>query len=312
MSNTFRTMLSDPTGSNRGSVKTRLKYVFVGERGIRAGWSALLFAAIFWILQSVVLAFLGRFVSLEDTAPIPLSLGFLQEFCLLLAVAAATLVMARIENRRFLSYGFTGNHRLSRLLTGMLFGFLCLSLLVGVLWKAGLLVFDGVTLRGVAAWKNALGWAVLFFVVGLFEESLFRGYLQCTLARGIGFWWAAVVLSVAFALEHVSNNGESILGVVEVFAGGLVFCLSLWCTKSLLWAVGFHAGWDWGQSYFYGTPDSGLVVQNHLLASHPSGNALWSGGTTGPEGSWLVVPWLIMVWIGMWLWWVHRKNYRIQ
>ena len=140
-------------------------------------------------------------------------------------------------------------------------------------------------------------------MVGISEESLLRGYLQFTLARGVGFWWAAVLLSVAFALSHIHNGGESPSGLVVVALGGLVFCLSLWYTKSLWWAIGFHAGWDWGQSYLYGTADSGLLLQGHLLTSHPSGNPRWSGGATGPEGSLLILPILIAMALGMWLWW---------
>jgi membrane protease YdiL (CAAX protease family) len=111
----------------------------------------------------------------------------------------------------------------------------------------------------------------------------------------------------SFALGHLSNV-ESTLGLVEVGLTGLILCLSLWYTKSLWWAVGFHAGWDWGQSYFYGTPDSGLLIEGHLLASHPAGNPLWSGGTVGPEGSPLVVLLLVMVGIGMWMWWGVGKK----
>jgi Type II CAAX prenyl endopeptidase Rce1-like len=154
----------------------------------------------------------------------------------------------------------------------------------------------------------AFGWALLFLLVGIFEESLLRGYLQYTLSRGIGFWWAALLLSVVFALWHASNNGESLLGLLEVGLSGLYFCISLWYTKSLLWAVGFHAGWDWGQSYFYGTPDSGLVMKGHLLTSHTSGNPLWSGGATGPEGSLLILPLVIVMSTGMWIWWGRRKK----
>jgi membrane protease YdiL (CAAX protease family) len=116
-----------------------------------------------------------------------------------------------------------------------------------------------------------------------------------------------LILSIAFALGHLSNSGESVLGIVEVFIAGLVFCLSLWYTKSLWWAVGFHAGWDWSQSFFYGTPDSGLLVTGHLFASHASGSSLWSGGTTGPEGSLLFLPLVILVGAGMWLWWGKRR-----
>jgi membrane protease YdiL (CAAX protease family) len=149
-------------------------------------------------------------------------------------------------------------------------------------------------------------------LVGIFEESLLRGYLQYTLSRGMGFWWAALLLSVAFALWHISNGGESPLGLLVVGLGGFAFCLSLWYTKSLWWAVAFHAGWDWGQSYLYGTPDSGLLTKGHLLSSHPSGNPLWSGGATGPEGSLVILPLLIMMATGMWLWWGRKRRVSSQ
>ena len=111
------------------------------------------------------------------------------------------------------------------------------------------------------------------------------------------------MLSIAFGLLHLSNSGESWLGLLSVTAGGFVFCLSLWYTKSLWWAIGFHAGWDWAQSYFYGTADSGIHMQGHLLAEHAVGKPLWSGGTVGPEGSLLQFPLLLLLILGMCLWW---------
>jgi len=300
---------ADPRAPQLAAGVSRIRHVFVGDHGIRAGWSVLLFAAMFAVLVTIVNAVVG-FVSSDNKGPIPLSLGLLQESCQLLGVATVTWVMARIENRPLLSYGYNDDHRLIRLATGGLFGFLCLSGLVAVLWKAKLLVIDGVSLSSLSAWKYAVAWAFVFLLVGFFEESLLRGYAQHTLSRGIGFWWTALLLSVVFALGHLGNGGESAWGLIEVGLAGLVFCLSLWYTKSLWWAVGFHAGWDWGQSYFYGTPDSGLVIKGHLLASHPVGNPLWSGGTVGPEGSLLIVPLVTMVGIGMWLWWGVRKKYR--
>lgn len=284
-----------------------LRRVFVGEQGIRAGWSALLFAAMIWGLQTVVNAVLGRFVLLDASGPAPLGVALLMESCDLLVVAAVTWVMARIEKRPFLAYGYTDDRKVIRLASGGMLGFLCLSVLVAVLWGAKLLVFEGVSLSSLLACKYALGWGLLFLLVGFFEESLLRGYAQYTLSRGIGFWWAALVLSIVFALGHLSNV-ESTLGLAEVGLTGLILCLSLWYTGSLWWAVGFHAGWDWGQSYFYGTPDSGLLVEGHLLASRSAGNPLWSGGAVGPEGSPLVVVLLVMVGIGMWMWWGVSKK----
>jgi hypothetical protein len=251
---------------------------------------------------------LTHFISFDPTKPIPLGVGFLQESAALLVAFLATWIMARIERRPILSYGYTGEHRAIRLVAGVVCGVLCMSLLIGILWKSGLLIFDGRLLGGLTAWKYALAWALGFLLVGLVEESLLRGYLQHTLTRGIGFWWAALVLSIAFAMGHISNKGESLLGILQVGLGGLFFCLSLWYTRSLWWAVGFHAGWDWSQSYLYGTPDSGLLMNGHLLASHPSGKPLWSGGSPGPEGSLHVTPLVIIMATVMWQWWGRKTS----
>lgn len=270
---------------------------------LRVGWSALLFVAIYLALSFMVTTSLGPFVDLEPKGALPPGLVFIQESSGLIVILLAMWIMARIEHRPLRAFGYGGDHRVIRVCSGVACGIASLSVLVAILWKMHLIVFDGLSLSGVAAWKYGLAWSCVALLVGIFEESLLRGYLQYTLARGIGFWWAALLLSLAFALWHVSNGGESLIGLVVVGLGGLVFCLSLWYTKSLWWAIGFHAGWDWGQSYLYGTPDSGLLAKGRLLASHPSGNALWSGGTTGPEGSLLILPLLIVMAAGMWMWW---------
>jgi len=65
---------------------------------------------------------------------------------------------------------------------------------------------------------------------------------------------------------------------------------------------------DWAESYLWGTADSGRVVQGHLFAVHPQGNILFSGGATGPEGSLLIIPLLLIIAALMWLAWGRNKN----
>jgi membrane protease YdiL (CAAX protease family) len=221
-------------------------------------------------------------------------------------VLLATWIMARIEGRRFAVYGYAGRDRLVRFVAGCVWGLVALSALVAVLWKAHLLAFGSAQLHGLDVWKYGVAWLVTFVVVGIFEESLLRGYLQYTLARGIGFWWGALLMSIVFGAIHGTNKGESPVGLFSAGAVGLVFCISLWYTGSLWWAIGFHASWDWAQSYLYGTPDSGMVARGHLLAEHPVGPLLWSGGPTGPEGSLYIVPLLLIMALVMWLWWRRR------
>jgi membrane protease YdiL (CAAX protease family) len=205
-----------------------------------------------------------------------------------------------------LSYGFQGRARTIRFLSGIASGFVAISALVLVLWKAGFLSLNGQLLHGALLWKDAAGWALFFLLVAIFEESLFRGYIQYTLTRGIGFWWSALFFAFVFGFSHGSNSGETLVGLFSAAFIGLLFCLSLWYTGSLWWALGFHAAWDWGESYFYGTSDSGMVVKGHLFAEHPVGRILWSGGPTGPEGSILVLPLIGIMAFFMWLWWRKR------
>ena len=155
--------------------------------------------------------------------------------------------MARIEKRSVFSYGFQDNRKLVRLVSGTIVGFLLLSALVGALWASHLLQFDRIALSGQLAWKYAALWGLVFLVVGFFEEGLLRGYLQFTLARGLNFWWAAIILSVLFAALHLGNNGESAIGVMVATFGGIMFCLSLKLSGSLWWIVGLGMWLMWGK-----------------------------------------------------------------
>jgi membrane protease YdiL (CAAX protease family) len=254
-----------------------------GEQGIRGGWLALGFVAIYQGLTIATTPVVGRLISLRPTGPIPPTLALVRESWEVLLVFSATWLMSRVEKRPILSFGYRDSRGGMRLLSGSVWGFLALSLLIGSLWTRGSLVFDGIALDGLTACEYALAWALAFSLVGLLEESLLRGYLQFTLARSLGFWWAALLLSVVFAWMHTHNARESPLGLLSVGAGGLIFCLSLWYTKSLWWAIGFHAGWDWGQSFFYGAPNSGWIMKGHFPAARATGDPLYSGGSVGPE-----------------------------
>jgi uncharacterized protein len=121
--------------------------------------------------------------------------------------------------------------------------------------------------------------------VGISEEFAFRGYLLFLGARRARFWRASVATSIGFAVAHIPNPGESLLGILQVLAIGLLFCLTIRRTGSLWFAVGFHAAWDWAQTFFYGTADSGLVGEGHFLNSSAQGPDWLTGVSAGPEGS---------------------------
>jgi uncharacterized protein len=281
-----------------------LKTVFFNENGLRAGWSAVLFLLLVFIFEFSIFNLLRPWLSAGSRPTIlPLSLELKVECALLAPIIAATAIMARIERRSMWSYGYQGRNRVFYFVSGLVCGFAVFSVLVFALHSAGLLVLEGQELHGRAVWGYGLGWGLMFLMAAAFEESALRGYLQFTLQRGIGFWWAALALSAVFGLLHLVNTGENRVGIVGIVAIGLMFCLSLWYTGSLWWAVGCHASWDWAESYFYGAADSGARMQGHLFGVHPVGPSLWSGGTAGPEGSLLSFAVPVVLGLGMWLFW---------
>jgi uncharacterized protein len=279
--------------------------IFVGSLGIRAGWSIGIF---FLLLAVCTTAFIvpTQYLlektgsSVKDIQPIQTGAGDLAAF---LGLLGASMIMAFIEHKPMISYGLDGVQRLVKFLYGTLSGAAALSILMGVLVLCGFLSFDGQSIYGWEAIQYAIGWGAAFFLVGLYEEYLLRGYLQAALTRGIGFWWSAILLSTAFGCIHLFNKGETPVGICSAALVGLVFCVSLWYLKNLWWAIGFHTSWNWSQTYLWGAANSGTVAQGHLFSVHPQGNSLWSGGTTGPEGSLAIIPLLIIIALLMWIVW---------
>jgi membrane protease YdiL (CAAX protease family) len=128
-------------------------------------------------------------------------------------------------------------------------------------------------------------WALCLLFVGLFEEFLFRGYSLFTLTTGIGFWPAAILLSLLFAGVHLQNSGEGRVGVAAVFVVGMLWCFSVRRTGSLWFAVGMHAAFDFGETFLYSVPDSGMLLPGHLSSATLQGPAWLTGGSVGPEAS---------------------------
>jgi membrane protease YdiL (CAAX protease family) len=222
----------------------------------------------------------------------------LEEFANLVAAAIPALVLARVERRPWKAYGLPGKPAFGRLFwVGTSWGFVGISLLMFALYGLHAFAFGHVVLHGARLARFAAFWAVLFLLVGLFEEFLLRGYTQFTLARGIGFWPAALVMSCTFGLIHLRNDGEQWRGVLAAAFIGFFFCLTLRRTGNLWFAAGFHAAWDWGETFFYSVPDSGMVAPGHLLKSSLHGAPWLSGGSVGPEGSVLCFLVIAMLWI---------------
>jgi membrane protease YdiL (CAAX protease family) len=269
---------------------SKLQFIFRNERGLRAGWRLLIFVSMmvaFFKLLGLLLSLIrGAQPRTTENAIDPWSQLFAGAF-VFLVILFFTWVMSRIERRQMGVYGLPLNRSLFRsFFVGWFFwGFLPLTVLLLVMRALGLFYFGTLALHGTDVIRFALLWGVVFLFVGLVEDYLTRGYALYTLADGIGFWPAAIVQALFFGYAHMNNPGETRIGIVDVFLYGIFAAVTLRLTGNLWLAVGAHAGWDWGESFFYGVNDSGTTAVGHLLNSHAQGPAWLSGGTVGPEGS---------------------------
>ena len=271
-----------------------VRVVFLGPEGLRPGWGFAFYVIAFYLLQKIAV----ELAWMHDFGASGLWSMMLEELGDLTSAVIPALVLARVEHRRWGMYGLPGSQFFGRRFwTGAVWGFAGISVLMFALYGMHTFSFGHVVLHGARVARFAAFWAVLFLMVGLFEEFLLRGYSQFTLARGIGFWPAALTLSCAFGLIHLRNGGEQWTGLLAAACIGFFFCLTLRRTGNLWFAVGFHAAWDWGETFFYSVPDSGMVAPGHLLSSSLRGPDWLSGGSVGPEGSLLCFVVIAVLWI---------------
>jgi membrane protease YdiL (CAAX protease family) len=276
----------DPAGqSTLSSPPPSPTSLFHNEHGLRAGWRLLVYVLL--VLGGGVIVMLGLRLFLTPKRGAPTAMILLsQEVVGFALVYGAALVMSRLERRSVGAYGLPMSAALgSKFWLGFLFGLLEVSLLIGLIAAFGGYSFGSLALHGSEIVQWGLFHLLLFFFVGLFEEFLFRGYMQCTLADGIGFWPAAILLSALFGGLHLGNPGEGLVGAAGVVVVAIFFCFTLKRTGNLWYAVGLHASFDWGETYLFSVPNSGTTMQGSLSHSVLYGPTWLTGGTVGPEGS---------------------------
>lgn len=205
-------------------------------------------------------------------------------------VGATLLVTLLIQGDTLEEAGFRLQGALRDLAIGFGVGTMLLALSVGLL-----ALFGGYHIVGVATAPQEW-WAIaevfaLMALVGLAEETLFRGILFRYLEAGFGSWVALLLTSALFGAVHLSNPAATLWGAAAIAVeAGIMLGAAYMLTRSLWLAIGIHWGWNFVQGSVFGFNVSG---SNLPLASvfKPtiSGPELLSGGAFGIEASLIAV-----------------------
>lgn len=282
---------------------------FFGSNGLRAGWRLLIFAAIIAAFLTA-LHYGSKLLSHRQQPQHAFSVTaiIIGEAIVFLLFLFASWVMSRIEGRTIGDYGLPARKAFQKgFWQGAMIGFVAMTVLLGALRALGVFYFGTFALHGGELAKYAALWGVAFLLVGFSEEFSARGYALFTLTTGITFWPAAILLSIAFGALHLGNGGEDWLGALAAGSAGFLFCLILRRSGDLWMAIGFHAAWDWAETFFYGVPDSGQVAPGHMLNPSFHGPKLLTGGSVGPEGSVMCFAVLILCWLFFHFWLPEAK-----
>jgi membrane protease YdiL (CAAX protease family) len=159
--------------------------------------------------------------------------------------------------------------------------------------------------------------AVMFVLIGIQEEALFRGYHLINIAEGVrgrrvgprgSIIIASLVTAVVFAAMHLFNAHASPLAMAGVFMLGIITAAGYVLTGELAIPIGLHITWNFFQDAVFGFPVSGgdlspttfVIVDAH-------GPALWIGDAFGPEAGLLAIG-AMVIGIGLIALWVRLRR----
>jgi membrane protease YdiL (CAAX protease family) len=256
------------------------------DGSVRPGWAVLLFAALVGVAVPVELGLSAAlYGSMRPGLRLGDPAGALLTSVRAVWLALATWVSCWAVGWRFGDAYLRDARWAARLGQGIVLGTAALGLAVLVPLALGHEHFSP-SPSGAADLASSLGWSALTCAgIALSEEMLVRGFALRQLERRRGRAVAALVTAGVFGLLHVLNPHASWLAVANIILVGLWLALAVQRTGSLWMAVGIHFAWNLAQAFAWGEPVSGFPVRASLLARAPPGDALWTGGSFGPEAS---------------------------
>lgn len=219
------------------------------------------------------------------------------------ALVAFLVVVGPMEKRSPGEVGFGARGALSGNAGGFATGAALMSAVIGVLALAGWYRVLG---PGVGTAGQFAAYVLLFFLIGLYEEVLFRGILFRVLEGWLGTYAAVALSALAFGFVHGANPGASSMATLFIaLEAGILLAAVYRLTGNLWWAVGLHWAWNLFQGPVFGVPVSGIELQTPLRAAL-TGPEAWTGGAFGPENG--LVALVLATGLGIYLLWLTARR----
>ncbi|MGQ7448469.1 lysostaphin resistance A-like protein [Streptococcus suis] len=240
-------------------------------------------------------AFMPLFFIFIDNAFVTLSLELLAFSFISLAI----ILWARfVEKSPWLGLGIRKKGALKDFLLGWGIGAAMLTTCVLLMWG-----FGAIQVTSFQFSANLVGEFLILVLAwsiqGTTEELLTRGWMFSSLAAKHNIPVGILVSSLFFTFLHLSNDGISLIPLLDLTLFAILACLVMLKTGNLWVIGGLHAAWNCFQGNVFAFPVSGTQAGQAFIAVETSGPDWLSGGAFGVEGS--IISLLIQAGMITWL-----------
>ncbi len=212
------------------------------------------------------------------------------------------IFMKFVDKENFIELGFQTQNRLKEFSIGILIGLIIMLTGYSLLIHFEEIFFIKVNFD----FKELIISIILFTIVAIVEETLFRGYILKNLMCSFNKYIALVISSILFSLMHGFNPNVDLFSLFDLFLAGIVLGLSYIYTKNLWFPIAMHLSWNLFQTllgFNVSGQDSYSIIEFKTNESN-----LINGGAFGFEGSYLSIIAEIITIIGIGIYYNRKKN----
>ena len=172
-------------------------------------------------------------------------------------------------------------------LKGLAIGFCFFVAVVLVMTVFGIYRFEGV---GMDRPVELVGAFLMFLLVAVGEEIIFRGVLFRWIDEKWGFAVALTVSALLFGLMHLPQPGATLWSSFAIAVeAGLLLGAAYKYSGTLWLPIGIHWAWNFTQGNIFGFEVSGADAGDSLIHPAVSGPDILTGGAFGAEASVITV-----------------------
>ena len=252
---------------------------------IKQGWLRALLIVIPWTIFTGIFSLLAIFAIGKNpfTGAVDINESqtlIVQLFGLIGTILIVWIFTKFIDKKSFKSLGFTYKKMGLDIALGILVGFLLIAIGFFILKTTGQIQIERINLNYT---KVGLG-VLLFIIIAINEELIFRGYLLNNLMDSIPKYWALFIISILFGAVHLGNPNIDAIGFTNIVLAGFFLGISYIYTKSLWFPIALHFSWNFFQGTIFGYSVSGTESYSLIQQSRLE-DTIWNGGKFGFEAS---------------------------